>query len=184
MYSYVLINTHVQQNTLKWQIVYLYINSTYSYQTFIFNFLNVISETYTKYFVIYLQSLSKTYSNLAIIIYIYKMRSTMWTRTQWWSDQKVRGFWFYFLWWTTKWSFLSEMFWTIKSNVDGSIICDEQTQVFFLHVLNNEVRGFWFYCVLYTGKCLLFTLVLNYEARSFRFTLYLNITFIYLVILS
>lgn len=57
MYSYVLINTHVQQNTLKWQIVYLYINSTYSYQTFIFNFLNVISETYTKYFVIYLQSL-------------------------------------------------------------------------------------------------------------------------------
>lgn len=41
------------------KIVYLYINSTYSYHTLIFNFLKVISETYTKYIVIYLQSLPR-----------------------------------------------------------------------------------------------------------------------------
>lgn len=43
-----LINTHVQKTHNNDEIVYLYINSTFSYQTIIFNFLNVITETYTK----------------------------------------------------------------------------------------------------------------------------------------
>lgn len=113
----VLINTHVQKTHNNDEIVYLYIDSTFSYQTIIFNFLNVITETYTKYFVIF-TIVSNTYSNLAII-WIWKMRSTMWTRTQWWWNN-VRGFWFYCL----------DMFWTIKSNFYGSVICDSQETIF------------------------------------------------------
>lgn len=164
------------------KIVYLYINSTYSYHTIIFNFLKVISETYTKYIVIYLQSLPRR--TPAWLLYKY-IKCVLQCELGHSGDR------------------------TRKSGVSGSIFCDAppndhfyQTcfeplsqmlmvllfvvnrHYFFLHVLNNEVRGYWFYCVLYTGKCLLFTLVLNYEARSFWFTLYLNIMFIYLVILS
>lgn len=154
------------------KIAYLYINSTYSYQTIIFNFLKGISETYTKYLVIYLQSLPRR--TPAWLLYKY-IKCVLQCELGHSGDR------------------------TRKSEVSGSIFCDtppndhfylvllfvmNRHKFFFLHVLNNEVRGFWFYCVLYTGTCLLFTLVLNYEARSFWFTLYLNIMFIYLVILS